>query len=159
MARMLVCYYSRTGHTQHMAERIGQAASQTAGVEVDVKAVADVEANSLLDYDAIVLGSPTYYGTMAWELKRLLDESVSFHGRLAGKVGGAFSSSANVGGGNETTIMDIIKALLIHGMIVAGMPQGDHYGAVAIGDVDDRAAKGCDRLGKIVAELTVKLHG
>ena len=159
MARMLVCYYSRTGHTQHMAERIGQAAGQVDGVEVDVKAVAEVQVDTLLDYDAIVLGSPTYYGTMAWELKRLLDESVSFHGRLAGKVGGAFSSRAKVGGGNETTIMDIIKALLIHGMVVPGMPQGDHYGAVAIGDVDDRAAKGCDKLGRMVAELAVKLHG
>ena len=159
MARMLVCYYTRTGHTQHMAERIGQGAGQIDGVKVDVKAVADVEVDCLQEYDAIVLGSPTYYGTMSWEMKRLLDETISFHGRLKGKVGGAFSSSANVGGGNETTIMDLIKALLIHGMIVPGMHQGDHYGPVAIGDVDDRAAKGCDRFGKMVAELAIKLHG
>jgi multimeric flavodoxin WrbA len=69
-------------------------------------------------------GSPTYYGTMAWELKKLLDESVKFHGKLRGKVGGAFTSSANVGGGNETTVLDILKALLIHGMVVARRPPG-----------------------------------
>ena len=159
MARMLVCYYSRTEHTQHMAEKIGQGAGQVDGVEVDVKAVGEVKADSLLEYDAIVLGSPTYYGTMSWEMKRLIDETISLHGRLAGKVGGAFTSSANVAGGNETTIMDLIKALLIHGMIIPGMHQGDHYGPVAIGDVDDRAAKGCDRLGRMVAQLAVKLHG
>ena len=55
--------------------------------------------------------------------------------------------------------MDLIKALLIHGMIIPGMHQGDHYGPVAIGDLDDRAAKGCDRLGQMVAQLAIKLHG
>ena len=159
MARMLVCYYSRTRHTEHMAEAIGQAAAEVEGVEVDVLPVGKVAAKSLLGYDAIVLGSPTYYGSMAAELKTLLDESVVFHGQLGGKVGGAFSSSANIGGGNETTIMDILKALLIHGMVVPGMAQGDHYGPVAIGDLDERSSKQCAAYGRAVAELTAKLHG
>ncbi len=63
---------------------------------------------------------------MAAEIKKFIDESVKFHGKLEGKVGGAFSSSAQIGGGNETTIMDILKTLLIHGMIIQGSSKGDH---------------------------------
>jgi len=109
MAKILVCYYSRTGNTQRMAEAVGQGAREVAGVDVDVLPVGKVTAGDLLKYDAIAMGSPTYYGSMAAELKTLIDESVAFHGQLQGKVGAAFASSANVGGGNETTVMDILK--------------------------------------------------
>lgn len=159
MARMLVCYYSRTKHTEHMAEAVAEAAAETPGVEVSLLPVGKVSASDLLDFDAIVLGSPVYYGTMAAELKQLIDESVALHGQLQGKIGGAFASSANVGGGNETTVLDILKALLIHGMVVQGMPTGDHYGPVAIGDTDDRSRQQCANMGRTVAELALRLHG
>lgn len=159
MAKMLVCYYSRTKHTEHMAEAVGEGAREVSGAEVEVLPVGNVAARDLLGYDAIAMGSPTYYGTMAAELKQLLDESVAFHGQLEGKVGGAFASSANVGGGNETTVLDILKALLIHGMVIQGTASGDHYGPVAIGDIDERSRTECLKLGKTVAELAVKLHG
>ncbi len=96
---------------------------------------------------------------MAAEMKQLIDDSVTCHGKLAGKVGGAFASSANVGGGNETTVMDLVKVLLIHGMVIPGNANGDHYGPVAIGKPDERARSMCRDLGRLVAELTVKLHG
>ena len=159
MAKMLICYYSRTKHTEHMARAVADGARQVSGVDVDVKPVEAVEAAALRGYDAIIMGSPTYYGTMAAELKRLLDESVAIHGQLDGKVGGAFASSANIGGGNETTVLDIVKALMIHGMVLQGSPLGDHYGPVAIGDVDDRSRKECVKMGKLLAALAVKLHG
>ena len=44
---------------------------------------------------------------------------------------------------NETTILDILNAFLIHGMIIQGDPQGDHYGPVAIGSPDARRTKEC----------------
>jgi NAD(P)H dehydrogenase (quinone) len=158
MARLLIAYYSRTGHTEQMAESVAEGARQVEAVEVDLKPVGKIEAKDLLDYDAIVFGSPTYYGTMAAEVKKLIDESVSLHGKLAGKVGGAFASSANVAGGNETTVLDLLKALLVHGMIIRGDAVGDHYGPVAIGAPDQRAKEGCQKLGRMVAELTMKLH-
>jgi len=98
MPKALVSYYSRTGNTKRMAARIAEVL-EAQGLEVDLKTVEDTAPADLLGYDCIVLGSPTYYGTMAWELKKLLDESVKFHGKLRGKVGGAFTSSANIGGG------------------------------------------------------------
>ncbi|MCX7661805.1 MAG: flavodoxin family protein, partial [Candidatus Omnitrophica bacterium] len=97
------------------------------------------------------------YGTMAYQIKKLLDQSVEFHGSLDGKVGAAFSSSANIGGGNETTILDILNAMLIHGMIIQGDPNGDHYGPVSIGKPDSRVERECIRLGIRVARLVKKL--
>jgi NAD(P)H dehydrogenase (quinone) len=159
MAKMLIAYYSRTKHTEHMAGAIAEGARQVSGLTVEVRPVAKVQPRDLLDYQAIVIGSPTYYGSMAAEVKKLIDESVAFHGQLAGKVGGAFASSANVAGGNETTILDILNALLIHGMVIQGVHSGDHYGPVAIGDLDDRARGNCLAYGKAVGELAVRLHG
>jgi NAD(P)H dehydrogenase (quinone) len=156
MAKALVCYYSRTGNTRKMAEEIAGVMTNE-GLSVALKNVEKMEAKELLDYDAIVIGSPTYYGSMAWPIKKLLDESVRFHGKLRGRVGGAFASSANVGGGNETTILDILNALLIHGMVIQGDHQGDHYGPVSIGRPDARAIKCCRGYAKKLAGLIKKL--
>ncbi|NQU74733.1 MAG: NAD(P)H-dependent oxidoreductase [Planctomycetes bacterium] len=159
MAKILIAYYSRSGNTKKLAEAVRQGAAAVAGAEVICKAVGDVQAKDLLDYDGIMIGSPVYYGSMAWEVKKLFDESVAFHGKLSGKVGGAFSTSANLAGGNETTILDILNAMLIHGMVIRGCATGDHYGAVGINDPDKRATDQGAMFGKLVAELAVKLHG
>jgi len=156
--KVLVAYYSRTGNTKRMAEAIAEGIKKE-GVEVSVEEVRQVEVGKLGQWDGIVIGSPTYYGSMAYEVKKLLDESIRFHGRLDGKVGGAFSSSANIGGGNETTILDVMNALLIHGMIVQGDPRGDHYGPVSIGAPDSRATAGCVRYGERLANLVKRLRG
>ena len=111
----------------------------------------------MLKVDAIVIGSPTYYGSMAAEIKKLLDDSVKFHGKLDGKIGAAFASSANIAGGNETTILDILNAMLIHGMIIQGDPKGDHYGPVAIGVPDERTLNECLRLASRIAKLIKKI--
>jgi NAD(P)H dehydrogenase (quinone) len=158
MPKGIVIYYSRSGNTKEMAKIIAEAMNED-GLPADCKDVGKVKPDDLLKYDAIVIGSPTYYGQMAAQIKELFDEAVKFHGKLDGKVGSAFSSSANIGGGNETTIMGIIGAMLIAGMIVEGDPQGDHYGPVSIGKPDDRVKKQCARRGKRVADLTKRLFG
>jgi len=155
MANGLVVYYSRSGNTRQMAETIADAMNN-GGVATKCKSVEDTTVDDLMAADAIIVGSPTYYGHMAAPITKLFDDSVSKHGKLDGKIGSAFSSSANIGGGNETTILNIIHTLLIHGMIVQGDPQGDHYGPVSIGKPDDRVIKQCARRGKRIAELTLK---
>ncbi len=156
MAKVMVMYYSRTGKTKQMAELVARGI-ETAGVEVLLKDACEVKPEDFFDYDGIVIGSPTYYGTMSWEIKKILDDSVKYHGRLDGKAGAAFSSSANVGGGNETTVLDILHAMLIHGMIIQGDPLGDHYGAVSINAPDARSAKQCERMGQRFAALVKRL--
>ena len=128
------------------------------GIE-NLRPLAEVKPRDLLDYQGIVMGSPTYYGGMAGEIKMLFDASAAFHGQLAGKVGGAFSSSGNVGGGNESTILSMLQAMLIHGMVVQGSASGDHYGPVSLGDPDARAREECLKLGRSVGALALKLHG
>jgi NAD(P)H dehydrogenase (quinone) len=156
MSGILIIYYSLSGNTKKMAEAIAEGIKKE-GLGAVIKKVKDVAVDELLKYKAIVIGSPTYYGTMAADIKKLLDDSVEFHGKLEGKIGAAFASSANIGGGNETTVLDILNAMLIHGMIIQGDPQGDHYGAVAIGSPDARATKQCIRLGSRVAKLVKRL--
>jgi len=156
MPKVLICYYSKTGNTEKMAQIIADVMKRE-DLAVHLRRVEDTKVNDLLDYDCIVLGSPTYYGSMAWPIKKLLDESVRYHGRLRGKIGGAFSSAANVGGGNETTILDMLNALLIHGMIIQGDHRGDHYGPVAIGFPDDRATKCCEEYAQNLSGLVKRL--
>jgi len=158
MTRTLVCYHSRSGNTKTMAVKIADGA-RSVGSDVDIKKVADVSPADLLKYDCIIMGSPTYYGTCAAELKSLIDKSVKYHGDLAGKVGGAFATSGVLGGGNETTVQQILEALLIHGMIIVGDTNGAHYGPVAIEKPDKEALKTCFEYGKRLAELAEKLHG
>ena len=159
MAKVLIVYYSRSGNTAKMAELVAEGAREVQGADVTLKKVAEVDPKGLAQYDAIVCGSPTYYGLMAAEMKALFDQSVVLHGRLEGKVGGAFTSAANLGGGNETCIVSILQAMLIHGMIVQGTSQRDHYGPVAIGAPDERAAGECHKLGRNVASLAARLAG
>ena len=156
MAKGLVVYYSRTGNTKQMADIIADAMNK-AGLGTECKSVKKTRVEDLLAADAIVVGSPTYYGLMSFEIKKLFDDSVSNHGQLDGKIGAAFSSSANVGGGNETTVMGILQMMLIHGMVIQGDAKGDHYGPVSIGKPDARVESFCKRQGQRIAELTKKL--
>ena len=156
MSKVLIIYYSRSGNTKKMAGFVAEGVKKEK-TEVTLKKVQDIKAEDLLDFDGIIVGSPVYYGSMASQIKELFDKTVKFHGSLDGKLGGAFSSSANIGGGNETTILDILNAMLIHGMIIQGDPSGDHYGPVAINSPDSRATKQCIRFGRRMAKLVKKL--
>jgi len=158
MAKVLILYYSRTGNTEKLAAEVAEGI-KAVGVEVDMKRVEQATPTEALEYDGLVMGSPVYYGSMSAECKRFLDDSVKYHGKFKGKIGGAFASSANIGGGNETTIMDILKAWLIHGMIIAGDSKGDHFGSVAIGAPDQRAVNNARRQGEILGTLAKKLTG
>ena len=157
MAQILVIYYSRTGNTQKMAQLISDGL-KAGSHDVVFKKVEDTSIEDLKSADGIIIGSPTYYGGMAGQIKLLLDESVKLHGKLDGKVGAAFSTAANIAGGNETTILDIINVMLIHGMIIQGDPSGSHYGPVSIGSPDDRVKKECKRFAERFLILLNKIH-
>jgi NAD(P)H dehydrogenase (quinone) len=111
--------------------------------------------------EAVVAGSPVYFGTMAAELKKVMDDFVSVRKKMEGKVGAAFSTSGDPTGGKETTMMSIIQALLIYGMIITGDPMSatGHYGTACVGAPDDVAKKNAVKLGQRVAELTLKIRG
>lgn len=158
MATVLVVYDSKTGHTEKMAFAVAEGAKHVGGVEVVVKKVDQTDIEDLLGADGIIMGSPTYYGQMSAKLKALIDESVKIHGTLEGKVGAAFTSSGGTATGAETTLLSILQAMLVHGMIIQGRPHDKHYGAAAVGSPSDRELKFCRELGKRTVSLVVKLE-
>jgi NAD(P)H dehydrogenase (quinone) len=158
MVRVLVLYDSWTGNTEKMALAVAEGAKQVEGVRVVLKKVDDASLDDLEGADGIIAGSPTFYGLMSGKLKAFFDKSVEIHGKLAGKVGGAFTSSGGAASGAETTLLSILHAMLIHGMIVQGRHDHEHYGAAALGAPDNKAIESCKQLGKRVASLTVKLR-
>jgi NAD(P)H dehydrogenase (quinone) len=155
---ILVIYHSITGNTEKMAMAVAEGA-RSAGARVSLKRAAETTAADLKAADGIIIGSPTYFGLMAAEIKQIFDRSVAVRGQLDNKVGAAFTSSGSPEGGNQTTLLSIIQAMLIHSMIVVGDPMtsGGHYGAISVGIPNSNALVACERLGSRVAELAKKL--
>jgi NAD(P)H dehydrogenase (quinone) len=199
MAKVLVLYYSTWGHIETMAEAVAEGA-RSAGADVSVKRVPEIvpdavaEAahykldqkapvatpNELADYDAIIIGTPTRYGNMAAQMKNFLDQTGALwaQGKLVGKVGGVFTSSATQHGGQESTILSTHTVLLHHGMVIAGLPYafqgqmgveevkgGSPYGASTIAGGDGSRRPSAPELdgarwqGRYIAEIAAKLHG
>ena len=152
MSKVLIVYYSKTGNTEKMAHLVEEGVKEEK-VEVETKKVEEVNLNELLEADGIVIGSPTYFGSMASPVKELIEKSVKYYGKFKGKVGGAFTSCQRVGGGGETTLQSIINAFLVHGMIVQGEVKSGHYGPVAVGVPDKVVSEECRNLGKRVARI------
>jgi len=155
MPKVLVIYYSRSGNTELMAKRINDAIRDEK-LDVTCKKVEETNLNELLEIDGLVIGSPTYYGTMAAEIKKFLDDSIKHHGKLNGKVGAAFSSAASMG--QETTVLSILEALLIHGMIIQGDAKGHHYGVTSLGKPKENDLQRCKRFGQRFAKLVKQIY-
>jgi NAD(P)H dehydrogenase (quinone) len=143
MAKVLVLYYSAYGHIEQMAYAVAEGA-RSAGAEVDVKRVPELvppevakasyykmdqaapiaTVDELKNYDAIIFGAGTRYGTVASQMRNFIDQTGGLWatGALVGKVGSVFTSSATQHGGQESTILGFIPTLMHHGMIVVGLP-------------------------------------
>lgn len=199
MAKVLVLYYSSYGHTETMAKAVAEGA-RAAGASADMKRVpetapADVakasgfrvdhsfpeaQPDELPSYDAIIVGTPTRYGNMSSQMASFWDRTGGLwaQGKLIGKVGGAFSSTASQHGGNEATLLSVHKTFLHHGLIVVGLPYsfqgqlaqdqivgGSPYGAttIAAGDGSRQPSRieldGAQFQGKHIAEIATKLFG
>ncbi|TBW41246.1 NAD(P)H:quinone oxidoreductase [Siculibacillus lacustris] len=197
MTKVLVLYYSTYGHIETMANAVAEGA-RAAGAEVAVKRVPETvpedvakgahykldqaapvaTVDELADYDAIIFGAPTRFGTVASQMRSFIDQTggLWFTGKLIGKVGSIFTSSATQHGGQESTILGFLPTLLHHGMVVVGLPYsfqgqmglteiigGSPYGAstIAAGDGSRQpTATDLDAArfqGKHVAEIAAKL--
>jgi len=157
LTRILIIYDSQTGNTEKMAVLVSEGVKEVHGAEPILKKVDQATLDDLLAADAIIMGSPTYYGQMSGRLKTFIDTSNEIHGKLAGKVGGAFTSSGGAACGAETTLLSILNSMLVHGMIVHGMHEYNHYGPASVGSPGKQETKLCRLLGKRVAELASKL--
>jgi NAD(P)H dehydrogenase (quinone) len=197
MTRVLVLYYSSYGHTEKMAGAVAEGARE-AGAEVTIKRVPELvpedvarssgfkldqsapiaTVDELPDYDAIIFGVPTRYGNMSSQMKNFLDQTGGLwaSGKLVGKVGAAFTSTATQHGGQESTILSTHTVLLHLGFIIVGLPYswagqmgveevsgGSPYGASTITDGDgsrqpsDNELAGARFQGRHVAQIAAKL--
>lgn len=159
--QILVIYHSVSGNTKQLAESVAQGVRDVEGVDCLVRPASDVTQDEFASSDGIIAGSPVYFGTMAAELKRVFEKFVHVRSQMADKIGAAFATSADPTGGKETTILSILEAMLIYGMIVVGDPMDatGHYGVACVEKPDGRTQSHAAKLGKRVAELAMKLRG
>jgi NAD(P)H dehydrogenase (quinone) len=143
MTKVLVLYHSAYGHMEQMAEAAAEGA-RSAGASVDIKRVPELVSDEvakasyfkmdqaapiatpaeLENYDAIIVGAGTRYGTAASQMRNFWDQTGALwaQGKLVGKVGSMFTGSATQHGGQESTILGFIPTFLHHGMIYVGLP-------------------------------------
>ena len=199
MTKALILYYSSYGHIEQMANAAAEGVRE-AGAEAVVKRVPELVPEDvakashfkldqaapvatvaeLPEYDAIILGVPTRFGNMPAQMKNFLDQTGGLwaQGKLIGKVGSVFTSTATQHGGQESTILSTHTVLLHHGMVVVGLPYsfqgqmaldqvsgGSPYGAttIAAGDGSRQPSEnelaGARFQGKHVAGIAAKLKG
>lgn len=147
-AKVHVIFYSTYGHVYRLAEAVAEGARSVAGTEVQLLRVAEtlprevlekmgaIEAQKafahvsvadpkrLTEADAIILGSPTRYGSATAQMRAFLDATGGLwsSGALIGKVGSAFTSTASQHGGQETTLLTMSTFFFHMGMVIAGVP-------------------------------------
>jgi len=136
------------GHVHRLAEAVAEGAREVKGAGVEMRRVPEtlpkevltkmgaIEAeksfahvpictvDELASADAIIFGTPTRFGNMCGQMRQFLDATGQLwaKGKLVGKVGSVFTSSATQHGGQESTILSFHITLLHHGMIVVGLP-------------------------------------
>ena len=200
MSKLLVLYYSTWGHVERMAQEVAEGARAVAGTTVTLKRVPEsmppetaaaihakteqaapiADPDELADYDAIIFGTPTRFGNMCGQMRNFLDRTGNLwaQGKLVGKIGSAFASTATQHGGQETTLTSFHTTLLHHGMVVVGVPYacagltnmdeisgGTPYGATTLSKGDGSRMPSANELaiaryqGQHVAELARKMFG
>ena len=152
MKKVLVTYYSKSGNTQKMAQLVAEFLTSK-GIQADLVPVQEVDIDTLPSYDGFVVGSPNYFGTMAWPVKKFIDDSIKYFRKLDGKAAAAFTSEGMIGGGGDLVVLDILKAFLIHGCIVQGLTTAGHFGPVSIGAPDERIEKEVAIFGETFCSL------
>ncbi len=168
MGKVLVLYVSQTGNTEKMAHLVAEGAEQISDTEVRVLSVERATVEDLRWCDGMAVGSPTHFGTIAWEMKKWWDELPQENwGTQDGKIGCAFSSSGAWGGGTELTCLSIMVLLMNYGFLTFGVTDyvgkkfSPHYGSVVAGQPrEDREIESCRRLGRRLAEFVAAyVHG
>lgn len=169
--RVLVVYHTMTGNTQTLAEAVAEGARRVTGVEVVLKPVDEVVNEDLEACDALLIGSPTYWGSISTPVKQFIDDWGFEYGLFMGdKVGGAFATGGSDGGGKELAVLSILTAMLNNGMIVAGPHYeegGFRFGGFGVGATTGTGSPGVDEaemdrgrlLGERIATVAKRYRG
>ncbi len=144
---LLIVYFSGEGSTRRMAEEICKGAEQT-GVQAEVKNVEECKLDDLVEADGIVVGSPTYFSNVAWQIKKFIDESIELYRKeyaLRGKVGGCFTSAGTRKDGKDCIRLLELTFGFHHRMkIVPGI-------IFTSGDEETQVSEICQQYGEKIA--------
>ncbi|WP_038248702.1 flavodoxin family protein [Ghiorsea bivora] len=181
--QVLIAYHSDYMHTQAVADAI-VAGAKAALADADevanvvLKQTVDVGLDDMCAADVLIFGSPVHMGSMAWQMKQLIDSGSKLWmaGELEGKIGGVFATYGGyggAGGGVEQTLIALHANFLEHGMLVCGFPRslsgyayaGLHWGlAVRTGNeegmpegIDEAALLAARAYGSHVMETALRL--
>ena len=119
MTTVVVLYHSGYGHTQRMAQAVAD------GAGADLLAI-DADGNlpeggweALAAADAIVMGSPTYMGSVSWQFKKFADASskVWYTQGWKDKLFAGFTHSAAMNGDKSSTLNYLFTLAMQHGGI------------------------------------------
>ena len=122
MTKSVVIYHSGYGHTQRIAQSVAEGANAQL-IAIDADGNITVSDWAALDAaDAIVMGSPTYMGSVSWQFKKFADASSKqwMSGAWKDKVAGGFTISANLSGDKLSTLQYFITLSMQLGMVWVG---------------------------------------
>ena len=159
--KVSIIYVSQTGNTEAAAEYIEEGILEKYPF-IQVKRMDisedEVDVEFLQTSDAVIFGSPVYFTSMSWELKRWFDNS--FRIDLEGRLGAAFVTAQSPAGGTDTALMEMIRHMLAKGMLVSAGKSGRfQIGAIALAQSIDASQKLLETFGASIAERAIQAGG
>jgi len=73
LAKVIVIYESKYGNTKLVAEEIVEGMREVGGIEVALSELKEVDLDKILDYHAILIGSPNHFGGPTRSIKKFID--------------------------------------------------------------------------------------
>jgi len=122
MSKIIVVYHSGYGHTQRMAQAVAEGASaQLLAIDADGN-LPEGGWEALDAADAIVMGSPTYMGSVSWQFKKFADASSKawFAQQWKDKLFAGFTNSATMNGDKLSTLHYLFTLAMQHGGVWVG---------------------------------------
>ena len=122
MSRIAVVFHSGYGHTQRMAQAVAQGAeAELLAIDADGN-LSDAAWASLNEADAIIMGSPTYMGSVSWQFKKFADASSKawFTQQWKDKWFAGFTNSATMNGDKHSTLHYLFTLAMQHGGLWVG---------------------------------------
>ena len=122
MTSTVVIYHSGYGHTQRLAQETADGAdAQLIAISAE-GTITDAEWSALDAADAIIMGSPTYMGTVSWQFKKFADASskVWYTQGWKDKVMAGFTNSATMNGDKLSTLHYLFTLAMQHSGVWVG---------------------------------------
>lgn len=122
MSRIVIVFHSGYGHTRRMAEAVADGAGGTL-LAIDAEGnLPEGGWEQLAAADAIVMGSPTYMGSVSWQFKKFADASskVWFTQGWKDKLFAGFTNSASMNGDKLSTLHYLFTLAMQHSGVWVG---------------------------------------